>query len=72
MTTIEKRFSPESPGYKQPGDSGENRFSIVVEANKVDEVVDKIMVLMGRDKLKSFVYNPDEHNQETTDSELVA
>lgn len=60
-------------GYKQPGDGGENRFSIVVEAgDHADEILKIMFGLLGQDTLKSFGFNPDVPEPGSTSNALAA
>ena len=64
---------PLSAGFKQPGWSDQNRFSIVVEAGEyADAVLETIYALMGKGTLKSFTFNPDLPNPPSTASEALA
>jgi len=60
-------------GYKQPGDGGENRFSIVVQAgDHGDAILDQMFDILGCQQIKSFVFNPDVPEPASTSNALAA
>jgi len=72
MTRWQKELSRDI-GYKQPGEQGQNRFSIVVEAGvHADEILKIMFGLLGQDKLKGFILNPDMLDPTTTADPIAA
>jgi len=65
---------PSDVGYKQPGSSGQNRFSTVVPAGDHADAILAIMFdLLGqKEKLKSFTLNPDMDEPSSTKNALAA
>lgn len=65
---------PASSGYKQPGDNGQSRFSIVVSAGEpADAVLSQMFDLLGRKEgLSSFILNPNMNDPASTMEPLAA
>lgn len=76
FSVIEKwrKELPRSVGYKQPGDSGQPRFSIVVPAGEhADAILETMFGLLGqKEELKSFELNPDMDDPASTSEPLAA
>ena len=75
-TVIEKwrKSLPRQVGYKQPGDSNQPRFSIVVNAgDHADAIMSDMFDLLGRkDELASFTLNPYMNAPASTLEQLAA
>lgn len=65
---------PRSVGYRQPGDSGQRRFSTVVPAgDHADAILAKMFDLLGqKEGLKSFHLNPHMDEPALTKNPLAA
>jgi hypothetical protein len=69
-----RKTLPREVGYKQPGDSNQPRFSIVVGAGEhADAILANMFDLLGqKDGLSSFTLNPDMNAPASTLEPLAA